>query len=239
MHITRSLFMPTITIAEQVAPVVRFGGRTAICKASLRTQAIFNRFEILKLDASIRQRDDMEFSNFLDAIGDDFINDSVDLTRFPHTTSVHDIIDFVFPPEILQQPEQCIQRAILSPFNAFVDEFNSTILDSVSGQSHVYLSSDTVEGDEDVTAGAQSVLSDPEFLNSLQEPGIPPHELQLKVGAICRFTRNFDPSRGLTKNTRVIIRALFRYTVEVETIPAIVAGVIINSVSPIHHAPLF
>jgi hypothetical protein len=35
----------------------------------------------------------------------------------------------------------------------------------------------------------------PEFLNSLREPGIPPHELILKKGAICQLTRNFDAFR--------------------------------------------
>jgi ATP-dependent DNA helicase PIF1 len=218
----------------QVAPVVRFGGRTAICKASLRTQDVFKWFEILRLEVSIRQRNDPEFSKFLDDIGDDVENDFVDLTRLPHTTSITDVIDFVFPAEILDHPEECIKRAILSPFNTFVDQFNSTIRDSVPGSARTYLSSDTVEGDEGIPTGALSVLSDPEFLNSLQEPGIPPHELTLKVGAICRFTRNFDPSRGLTKNTRVIVRALFRYTVEVETIPAVVAGIIINAVCTSH-----
>lgn len=76
----------------------------------------------------------------------------------------------------------------------------------------------------------EDVFSDPEFLNSLQEPGIP-HELFLKVGAICRLTRNFDASRGLTKNTRVIVRKLLRYTVEVETISSVVAGKVLDPVS--------
>jgi hypothetical protein len=40
------------------------------------------------------------------------------------------------------------------------------------------------------------------------EPGIPPHELLLKPGCICRLTRNFDASHGLTKNTRVIVRSV-------------------------------
>lgn len=220
----------------QVAPVVRFGGRTAICKASLRTQAIFKHFEILKLKVSMRQRNDPTFSVFLDSIGDDFEHDTVDLGRLRHTASVPDTIDFVFPPEVLEQPDECIRRAILSPFNVYVDEFNSTILASVRGEAKTYFSSDSVEEDDGNTV--DTVVSDPEFLNALNEPGIPPHELVLKVGAICRFTRNFDASRGLTKNTRVIIRALYKYTVEIETIPSTVAGTrleaVLISVLPIH-----
>jgi ATP-dependent DNA helicase PIF1 len=141
-----------------------------------------------------------------------------------------DLINFVFPPSIVADPAICIVQAILSPFNTFVEEFNSTILHTVPGESHCYVSSDSIEDSED--GMDEGVFSDPEFLNSLQEPGIPPHELVLKVGAICRLTRNFDASRGLTKNTRVIVRNLLRHTVEVETISAVIAGKVIDPVSP-------
>jgi hypothetical protein len=133
----------------------------------------------------------------------------------------------VFPRAVLADPTVCISRAILSPFNAFVDEFNAAILENVPGEAHCYSSSDSIEDDYGSNEG---VFSDPEFLNSLQEPGIPPHQLILKKGAICRLTRNFDASRGLTKNTRVIVRNLLRHSVEIETISSIVAGTVVNPV---------
>lgn len=145
-----------------------------------------------------------------------------------YTRSLKDLIDFVFPPTVVSDPTLCIMRAILSPFNAFVDEFNLTILSNVPGHSHCYISKDSIE--EDLQGSNDAVYEDPEFLNSLQEPGIPPHELILKVGAICRFTRNLDASRGLTKNTRVIVRNTLRHSVEVETISAIVAGRVVEPV---------
>ncbi|KAJ6447762.1 hypothetical protein C8R45DRAFT_773345, partial [Mycena sanguinolenta] len=40
---------------------------------------------------------------------------------------------------------------------------------------------------------------------------------------------NFDVSRGLTKNTRVIVRRLLKYSVEVETLPQEIGGQIIDS----------
>jgi hypothetical protein len=174
----------------------------------------------------MRQRGDPSFSSFLDSIGDDHLHDSVDLGRLRHTHSAQQVINFVFPPSVVVDPILCISRAILSPFNVFVDEFNAAILHTVPGDSHSYASSDSVE-DEGPDG---TVFSDPEFLNSLQEPGIPPHELILKVGCICRLTRNFDASRGLTKNTRVIVRTLLRHTVEVETISSIVAGKVLDPV---------
>jgi hypothetical protein len=173
----------------------------------------------------MRQRMDPDFSSFLDSIGNDHLHDSVDLGRLRHTHSTQKIIDFVFPPTIVADPAKCISRAILSPFNVFVDEFNSTILHTIPRDMHCYTSSDSVE--DEANGG---VFSDPEFLNALQEPGIPPHELQLKSGCICRLTRNFDASRGLTKNMRVIIRTLLRHTVEVETISSMLAGKVVDSV---------
>jgi hypothetical protein len=176
----------------------------------------------------MRQRNDPDFSAFLDAIGDDYQHNSVELGRLHHTQSAQELIEFVFPPTIVGNPAVCLTRAILSPYNAFVDEFNLTILNSVPGNLHSYLSRDSIE--EDIQSSTDAVFEDPEFLNSLQEPGVPPHELILKVGAICRFTRNFDASRGLTKNTRVIVRKLLRHSVEVETISAVVAGKTIDPV---------
>jgi hypothetical protein len=98
-----------------------------------------------------------------------------------------------------------------------MDKFNTTILCTVPGDSHCYMSSNSIEGSHDNSN--EEVFSDPEFLNSLQEPGISPHELILKIGAICRLTRNFDASCGLTKNTQVIVWKLLRHTVEVEQFP--------------------
>jgi hypothetical protein len=208
--------------------VVRFGGRTAICKASIRTQPIFRHFEVVKIEKSMRQQSDLGFSSFLDSIGDDHLHDSVDLHCLQHTQSIEHFINFVFPPSVVADPATCITRAILSPFNAFVDEFNVSILRTVPGDGHCYISSDSIEGSGDDTD--EEVFSDPEFLNSLQEPRIPPHESVLKVGAICRLTRNFDASRGLTKNTRVIVRKLLQHSVKVETISSAVAGKVIDPV---------
>jgi hypothetical protein len=181
----------------------------------------------------MRQINDPDFASFLDTIGDNYEQETVDLGRLHHTDSIQTLIDFVFPPSVAVDPIICISRAILSPFNSFVDEFNSTILRTVPDQSHTYISSDSIEGDTD--GSENSILVDPEFLNALNEPGIPPHEVILKVGAICRLTRNLNAARGLTKNTRVIVRNLLRYTVEVETISAMLAGRVVDPVSKSPH----
>ncbi len=190
---------------------------------------MFSHFEILRLTAPIHQHDDLDFSAFLDSIGDNIGHPDVDLGCLQHTHSPDKCINFIFPSNVLANPVECARRAILSPFNEFVDEFNSGIIDRLQGDSHQYLSTDSIEDDDSINS-VEGPLSDPDVLNSLTEPGMPDHILTLKVGALCRLTRNFDPSRGLTKNTHVIVRHMYNHSVEVETIPSVVAGEAIASV---------
>ena len=49
----------------------------------------------------------------------------------------------------------------------------------------------------------------------LYEPGIPPHKLDLKVGAICTIQRKISTEKGLVKDAQVIIRELNRYSIKV------------------------
>ena len=47
-----------------------------------------------------------------------------------------------------------------------------------------------------------------EFLNICKVSGIPPHILQLKVGAIVILLKNIDSALGLCNGTRLIIKGL-------------------------------
>lgn len=56
-----------------------------------------------------------------------------------------------------------------------------------------------------------------EFLALLKEPGIPAHELSLKVGCLCTIMRNLSIDNGLVKNARVL--ELHERFVKVELLP--------------------
>ena len=69
------------------------------------------------------------------------------------------------------------------------------------GSLHELLSSDQIADDPNGRA-----LSE-EYLDNLPvQPGVPPHRLQLFVGALCMLVRNFDPKRGLVNNRKCIIK---------------------------------
>jgi ATP-dependent DNA helicase PIF1 len=73
------------------------------------------------------------------------------------------------------------EGAILCPRNETISEIKEYIMDQLEGEDKIYRSCDTVckavTLNEDV-----NMLYSKEFLNSLKFPGIPDHELKLKLG---------------------------------------------------------
>ena len=57
-----------------------------------------------------------------------------------------------------------------------------------------------------------------EFLNLLKSPGVPEHELKLKLNCLCMVTRNISVQDRLMNNTKVIVREIGRHLVTVETL---------------------
>ncbi|CAN1267693.1 hypothetical protein LINPERPRIM_LOCUS12883, partial [Linum perenne] len=55
-----------------------------------------------------------------------------------------------------------------------------------------------------------------EFLNSLQIGNFPEHQLKLKVGVPVILLRNLDQTIGLCNGTRMVIRTLGTWFIEVE-----------------------
>lgn len=58
----------------------------------------------------------------------------------------------------------------------------------------------------------------PDFLSLLTHNGVPLHDLELKVGAICSLMRNMSVKKGLVKNARLIIEQLHHRFIQVRLI---------------------
>ena len=58
-------------------------------------------------------------------------------------------------------------------------------------------------------------MQSPDYLALLTHAGVPPHELNLKKGAICTIMRNMSIDKGLIKNSRVVVHDLHERFIEV------------------------
>ena len=55
-----------------------------------------------------------------------------------------------------------------------------------------------------------------EFLNSLNISGVPPHELNLKIGLPVILLRNINPIIGLCNGTRMVVKQILTRVIECE-----------------------
>ncbi|GJW27764.1 DNA helicase [Tanacetum coccineum] len=66
--------------------------------------------------------------------------------------------------------------------------------------------------------GEVELLYPPEYLNTLQFLGFPPHQLELKVGAPIMLLRNMNLQGGMCNGTRMIIQKLWSILIEAQVI---------------------
>ncbi|XP_008181178.1 uncharacterized protein LOC103308839 [Acyrthosiphon pisum] len=119
------------------------------------------------------------------------------------TSSKEELITKVFPSfEVnYNNLDWMSERAILAARNKDVDSLNFTIQSEIAGELRSYESVDSTTDENE----AVNYLT--EFLNSLDVPGTPPHNLQVKVGSIIIMLRNLNPPK-LCNDTRLSIKKL-------------------------------
>ncbi len=204
---------------RQTLPVIPKGTRADELKACLKASPLWQGVKRLKLVQNMRTvlSGDKEaglFAQKLLKIGDGLltINEELQKHELPcgqMLTNVDDLKKSVFPDlqENYTNTKWLCERAILAPKNDTVNKLNLDLLQLLPGQSSTYDSLDSVV-DQD-----QAVQYPVEFLNSLNPPGLPPHELALKVGAPIMLLRNLDPPR-LCNGTRLVIKNLHTHVLE-------------------------
>ena len=121
----------------------------------------------------------------------------------------------------------CCQRAILTPKNDQVNETNLKLLRLQAGLPQSFKSIDTIPDPDKVTNYPT------EFLNSLEPPGMPPHNLVLKVHAPIMLVRNLDPPK-LCNGTRLIVKKMMPHIL----VATVMTGKAIRQEVFIPHIPL-
>ena len=150
-----------------------------------------------------------KLGNSQDGIAEIEIPESILITE--DIDPLQSIVKYTYP-DLLQHlldSSYLIERVILSPTMAIVDEINSHILSLIPQESTTYLSSDTICKTDSENAEIEE-LYDTEFLNT-NASGIPPHKLDLKVGVPIMLIRNIDQTTLLCNGTRLRVTLLGKH----------------------------
>lgn len=125
------------------------------------------------------------------------------------TESKEELIQRVFQNVVQQFKNHnwLSERAILAAKNKDVDDLNAAIQNFIPGQLFSFKSVDTVINQDEI------VNYPTEFLNSLELPELPPHNLQLKVGLVIIMLRNINQTR-LCNGTRLAVKKLMNNVIE-------------------------
>ena len=197
---------------RQVLPVVKKGSRPQIVNASIVNSHCWIHFQqnIIRLSANMRAAGDPQFQKFLLSIGNgQGLTQNSNQINLPHSMVVHggsddqnvdSLIDTIFPNirTSFSHSNYFMDRAILCCKNKSVNQINSKILSYIPSELITYTSHDSVEDDP-------QGLYLPEYINSINISGFPPHLLQIKRGVPIIMLRNLDRSIGLCNGTRLIV----------------------------------
>jgi len=205
---------------RQILPVVRLGRRADIVDAALSRSPLWQQCVVLRLQRNMRVercgRDDQhtaelrQYADWLLQLGDGKLptlsDGDIQLPEELCVSTINELVNFVFAqlPSHYNDAVWVSSRAILCPRNQIVDSMNDCVLDMFPGDTVTCLSVDSVAEVD------QQALYPVEYLNSLTLSGLPPHKLNIKVGAPIMLLRNMDPARGHCNGTRYVVREISR-----------------------------
>ncbi|CAM9230568.1 unnamed protein product [Hapterophycus canaliculatus] len=133
------------------------------------------------------------------------------VTEFQH------LIDFVYPDILTADPTVFADRDNLSPTNVSTDEMNDGILNLLPAETNIMSSSNNlIKADPNDISEVKS----PEFLQSVDVTGVPPHNLALKVGCVVMFVRNVNFACGIVTGRKGVVCATPPRIVDVKMIAA-------------------
>ncbi|CEG76193.1 hypothetical protein RMATCC62417_11123 [Rhizopus microsporus] len=158
---------------------------------------------------SLLNENDTAFAKFIADISySSGLQGNIVLPSFIHqANNLAEFISRIYRDEDIQRPNLNSQvyfgeRVILTSRNDTVDAINEIVLDKISDEKVTLLSTDSADiNDAD---GLHTIPA--EYLQSLNPSGLPPSQLELKVGVLVMLLRNIDPARGLCSGTRLLLR---------------------------------
>ncbi|KAF2890198.1 hypothetical protein ILUMI_15975 [Ignelater luminosus] len=200
---------------RQTLPVIPRSTASDEINACLKSSNLWRYVKKLQLTTNMRvallnDTSAKDFSEQLLTIGNGRVpvDESSRLISFPQNfcnfvSSKDELINKVFTNIITnyKNNEWLSERAILAAKNKDVDDLNHIIQNEIIGTMHSFKSIDCVTNEDEVSNYPI------EFLNSLDVPGLPPHNLRLKVGSVVIMLRNINQPK-LCNGTRLVVSKL-------------------------------
>ena len=234
---------------RQILPVIPHGERGEILEACITRSRLWNICKVYVLNknmrlnkgSSQREIDELnEFAKWVLAVGDGTFHPAKDGDKsfseddilvpekfcdLANENSVENMIRSIYPDFIQnsRNPKYLRERAILTPTNQTVGHLNSLIVEMIPGDASTYYSVDSAEdfGGTDADLHAAFPI---EYLNSLYVPGMPSHDLKLKIGTVVMLMRNLNQTLGPCNGTRMVVTKCLKFCVECEVICGSFAG---------------
>lgn len=208
----------------QIPPVIKNGSRAMIVDASIRNSYIWHRIQVVHLRINMRvhgsSANEIHFKNWLTQITYDTALQNQQIAFPAYLSQQHSLdglISKVYPQQDLQRsinsPNIFFKSAILTTHNATVDDLNEKVLNLMPGEATTLLSADSVETSDQENDEIHQLST--EYLQTLNPGNFPPAKLTLKKGCIIMLLRNINPQNGLCNGTRLIVRKIGAYLLEV------------------------
>ncbi|XP_020243206.1 uncharacterized protein LOC109821431 [Asparagus officinalis] len=227
---------------RQILLVIPKGSKHDILHASISCSYLWRDCKVLTLTKNMRLQTQVsesntmsnsDFSKWVLDIGNgdnmckkNAFHDQDLLVEIPDNFIIHangnpidEVISSTYP-RLMQNysnEEYLEERVILIARNEVVDIINNEILDIVPGEYVTYLSSDSICPTSPNLA-SNEILYPTKFLNSQKFPGMPNHEIKLKVGTPIMLLRNLSPADGICNGTRLVITQLLKWIIEARII---------------------
>ncbi|XP_057291716.1 ATP-dependent DNA helicase pif1-like isoform X1 [Hydractinia symbiolongicarpus] len=211
---------------RQVLPVIRRAGPAQIVEVCLKSSQLWPLTRIFHLHTNMRAGEgEQVFAEFLLNLGGGHLPQKPDdpnqgCIEIPHECVLQpneNIVTSIFSELDDVEFSRCV---ILTPTNEEALEINEQILNQIPGDTHTYYSIDSVVSDDQ----EEIDLYPMEFINSLTPSGMPPHQLNVKVGCVVMLLRNLSLKDGLCNGTRLMVRNLRANVIDCEILTGIRRG---------------
>jgi hypothetical protein len=212
---------------RQILPVQKRASRNGLVGLSVTMSYLWKEFKVFRLkknqrvlnivqgdETTVPERED--FAEWLLKVGNGELPvDENEYMEIPdYIIAKNDLIEETFGETI--EDNNLIgmsNKVILTTTNQRAAEINENVLKMLRDQQmEVYYSHDKVDKEEP----HNFIEYPPEFLHSLNESGLPPHELKLKKDCPVMLKRNLNQAAGLCNGTRLRIKIMHKNVLECE-----------------------